>query len=451
MLIPALSDSADSAFCANSTINLSTCRDLSAALTISTLDRLPAKLYELACRPRRLIVVPPKLPCKIRRRTYDCKAECYRTIWQGACLTGRRVGPNVEAGVRMEAVRLGIVGCGVIGRVHLHAARTSPLTDVVAVADLRADAAREAAEEFGVPAAYDSAGPLLGDPHVEAVVLAMPACSRTEVALQAFANGKHVLTEKPVAMNAAEVERMIAAKGDLVAGCCSSRFRFFESADVATRFLATDALGQLRVIRLRALAPATTPPRSDPPAWRLMKSLNGGGILVNWGCYDLDYLLGITGWSLEPRLALAQTWTVPEQFQSHVAEGSDAETHVAALVLCEGGTALTLERAEYMASRSEEAWQLAGEKGSLHLRMLPDHSKSIVHDDSGTERGVFSETVWEGGEDPAPVHVRLLEDFASAIRQRRAPKTSLEQALIVQKITDAVYASADEGRAVEIT
>jgi len=40
-------------------------------------------------------------------------------------------------------------------------------------------------------------------------------------------------------------------------------------------------------------------------AWRLSKSLNGGGIMANWGCYVLDYVFGLTGWSIHPERVLA--------------------------------------------------------------------------------------------------------------------------------------------------
>ena len=121
-------------------------------------------------------------------------------------------------------------------------------------------------------------------------------------------------------------------------GCCSSRHQFLPSAESATKFIAGGVLGPLRTLHCRCFRAAGERPKTSPPAWRLSNSMNGGGVLANWGCYDLDYLLGLTGWSLRPRLVLAQTWKVPPQFEAHVAPGSDAETHFAAFVLCEGGT-----------------------------------------------------------------------------------------------------------------
>ena len=73
-----------------------------------------------------------------------------------------------------EPVRLGVIGCGVMGQRHMAAAKGSAQIEVVAVADVRAEAAKEAAAKFGVPAAYRSAGALLKDKRVEAVVLALP-------------------------------------------------------------------------------------------------------------------------------------------------------------------------------------------------------------------------------------------------------------------------------------
>jgi len=349
----------------------------------------------------------------------------------------------------MKPVRIGIIGCGVIGRTHVRVAAESPLLEPVAVADVREAAAQEVAAQWHVPRAYAGADALLADAEVEAVVLALPTAGRAELALRAFAAGKHVLVEKPVGLNAGEVKQLIAARGDLVAGCCSSRMRGLPSAAVATEFLAGGALGALRVVRCRALKGAAEPPSNPPPPWRLNRALNGGGILMNWGCYDLDYLLGITGWSLRPRLVLAQTWQVPPPFAAYVAPGSDAETHVAALISCDDGVVLSFERGEFVAGATDEAWQVLGDRGALRMQMTPGVDKRIMHDQA-TPQGVVSHTIWQGDEAWGADHVAVLEDFARAVRGGQAARTTLEQALLVQQISDAIYASAARGSAVEV-
>lgn len=97
----------------------------------------------------------------------------------------------------MKVVRLGIVGCGVIGKVHLKFVTQNPNAKVIAVADIKEEAAKEAAEQFGIQKAYTEPQKLLKEPEIDAVNLAFQTAGRTEVALKAFACGKYVLVEKP--------------------------------------------------------------------------------------------------------------------------------------------------------------------------------------------------------------------------------------------------------------
>ena len=349
----------------------------------------------------------------------------------------------------MEAVRLGIIGCGVIGSMHLRAAVTDDGIDVAAVADLLPDRVADAAAAHGIAKTYESGDALLEDPDIDAVVLALPANGRTALGLTAFARGKHVLTEKPAAMNAGDLRQLIAAKGDRVGACCCSRFRFAASAAAAADFLAEGRLGELRVVHCRALVSPGPPPTKPPPVWRLRHDLNGGGILANWGCYDLDYLLGILDWQLKPTLVLARAWGLTPPYAAYAAPGSNAETHAAAMILCEGGTMISFERAEFVPVKADHAWQIVGSLGSLRLQMTSQPGKQILFDRPDPEAGVATEVIWEG-DDNYDVHRGPAIDFRRAIRGRRPPKTSLEQALTVQQITDAIYASSETGAAVTV-
>ena len=350
----------------------------------------------------------------------------------------------------MERVRLGVAGCGVMGTRHLAVAAECPLLEPVAVADVIEERATTGAQTPGVTKTYGHGRELIADPDVDAIVFAMPAAERDEMAIEALAAGKHVLVEKPVAMNAGVVARMIEARGDRVAGCCSGRFHGYESARKSAEFVGTGVLGDLRVVHCRAHGPARGTPSAPAPTWRLDTTQNGGGVLVNWGCYDLDYLLGICGWTLVPRVAFAQTWQVPPRSRPNVADCSDAETHLVALVRCEGGTVISFERGEYMAAHEQTAWQIVGTDGSLNLRMLYGDDKVITHDDTTTEDGVVSHVVWQGDDTWAQIQGGVLIDFAEAIVEGREPQTSLEKSLVIQKMTDAIYESARTGRAVEI-
>lgn len=350
----------------------------------------------------------------------------------------------------MEPLRLGIIGCGVIGNgAHLPSTAQSSLIDVVAVADLIEERVQAAKEKYSIPVAYSSGDELLEDGNVEAVVLAMPTGVRSPLAMRALAKGKHVLVEKPVAMSVQQVRDMMAARGDRVVGCCSPRFRLTPSALAAQECVASGVLGDLRVIRARAIIAAGPEPTNPPPPWRVNKGLNGGGILVNWGCYDLDYLLGLTGWQLKPRTVLAQAWPLASHLKARVDPASDAENHFAALIVCEGGTVISFERGEFVSAANDEAWQILGSKSSLRMHMREPKNKKILLDTSDAKEGVSTQTIWEG-DDVGSSNLALLEDFARAIREGGQPTTSLERALVMQQITDGIYESAATGRAVEI-
>ncbi|GAH60883.1 unnamed protein product, partial [marine sediment metagenome] len=95
-------------------------------------------------------------------------------------------------------------------------------------------------------------------------------------------------------------------------------------------------------------------------------------------------------------------------------------------------------------------WQIIGSKGTMKLWMPTMSHKKILYDYVTTDKCVESRIIWEGDEDSTILQEAPLSDFAAAILDGRQPKTTLEQSLIIQKITDAVYESSKHGCAVDI-
>lgn len=348
-------------------------------------------------------------------------------------------------------LNLAIIGCGVIAQYHLRALAKIITARAAAVCDLRGEFAQKTAAEFGVQRWTTNADELLADPAIDGVILALPAFARTELAIKAFKQGKHVLTEKPVAMNAAEVRAMLAVQGDRIGACCSSRYRAFESARVATEFLRAGGLGPIRTITCRGINQPGPTPKAIPPVWRLRRDLNGGGIFVNWGCYDLDYLLGLLDFKLTPQYALARTWRVPTAFSAYAAPGSDAETHLTGFVTFAEGCVLTYERAEATTLPAGSIWVIGGDKGSLNLQMLKAKSANVTLTEPDPATGTRTRVLWEGDESASSLeHDGVVFDFVDAIREKRAPRTSLNDALLFARIADAFYASADSGQPVPV-
>lgn len=352
----------------------------------------------------------------------------------------------------MQPVAIGIVGCGVIGKAHIRLGSDFELVNVAAVADVNEQAARAAAEEFDIPRVYTDAASVFADPDIEAVVLALPTGIRTSLAVEALGQGKHVLIEKPPAMNADEVRQIIAARGDRVVNCCSSRMRGTPSAEKMRQIVDSGELGRIRAVQCRCVKADGGPGKNPPPVWRVSHRLNGGGFFVNWGIYDMDYLLGLLGFELKPRWVLAQAWPLAEGLDMRVAPDSDAECHALVTIRCEGGEVVTMERAEFTSSATQNGWNIVGEKATLRPHMVPADGKKCYLDRLDPDKGVQTETVWEGDENWDMCHAGPIRDFARTVREGSLPAsaTSLDHALQMQKIIDAVYESSSTGRPVEL-
>ena len=120
----------------------------------------------------------------------------------------------------MNKVKIGIVGCGNISAIYLKMAKTFPILETAAVADLLPERAQARAQEFGVPRAC-TVEELLADPSIEIVLNLTTPHSHAPVALAALAAGKSVYNEKPLAIrreDAQEMLRLAAAKGLRVGG-----------------------------------------------------------------------------------------------------------------------------------------------------------------------------------------------------------------------------------------
>ncbi|HJQ58412.1 MAG TPA: Gfo/Idh/MocA family oxidoreductase, partial [Vineibacter sp.] len=124
----------------------------------------------------------------------------------------------------MEPVGIGIIGCGNISEAYLKAARTFAILDVRGLADLRPEAATARADAFGLPAM--SVAALLADPSIELVVNLTTPAAHVPVGLSAIAAGKHVYSEKPLAIATAEARalRDAATARGLRIGCAPDTF-----------------------------------------------------------------------------------------------------------------------------------------------------------------------------------------------------------------------------------
>ncbi|MBC7234587.1 MAG: Gfo/Idh/MocA family oxidoreductase [Chloroflexi bacterium] len=125
----------------------------------------------------------------------------------------------------MDTIKIGLIGCGNISAAYLRTAQTFRILEAWACADLDPARAKARAEEFGVPRAC-SVEELLADPEIQIVVNLTTPQAHAEVSLAAIAAGKHVYSEKPLAVTLADGRRILEAAADKGArvGCAPGTF-----------------------------------------------------------------------------------------------------------------------------------------------------------------------------------------------------------------------------------
>ena len=110
----------------------------------------------------------------------------------------------------MDKIRIGVIGTGSIAREHLKAYKKNPHVEVYALCDLNAELLAKRAEEFGVPAerTFTNCEEMLKLPEIDAVSVCTWNAAHAPCSIAALNAGKHVLCEKPMAMNAEEAKAM---------------------------------------------------------------------------------------------------------------------------------------------------------------------------------------------------------------------------------------------------
>jgi predicted dehydrogenase len=188
-------------------------------------------------------------------------------------------------------VGIGVIGAGVISDTYLENLASFPDTHVLAIGDLRPDAAQAKAAEHGVPVGGD-VDVVLGHPEVEIVVnLTIPA-AHADVAERAIAAGKHVWNEKPLALDRAGGQAVLdrAAAAGLRVGCAPDTF-LGSGLQAARRLIEGGLIGE----PLTALAILQSP---GPDAWHPNPAFlfqAGGGPLFDIGPYYLTALVQVFG------------------------------------------------------------------------------------------------------------------------------------------------------------
>lgn len=192
-------------------------------------------------------------------------------------------------------IRFGIVGCGAIGPTHAGALQQMSDVELVAVADLIPDRAQATADKFSVPKIYHDQKQLLADPAIDVVCLCTPSGLHGDGAIAAMQAGKHVIVEKPMEINVAACDRMIAVQkttGRMMT--VISQHRFDAASLLVKDLIQSGKLGKI-ILATADVKWWRTQKYYDEGEWRGTWALDGGGAVMNQGIHTLDLLQWFAG------------------------------------------------------------------------------------------------------------------------------------------------------------
>ena len=345
----------------------------------------------------------------------------------------------------MDKVRVGIIGSGGIAQgAHLPGYQACAEVEIVAVADVSEKTARAAAEKFNVPEVFTDYKKMLLMKELDAVSVCTPNYMHKDATVAALKAGKHVLVEKPMAMNAKECDAMLKAAREsgrkLQVGFNN---RFGGSAQALKRFIETGDLGSIYYARAQALR------RRGIPGWGVFtqKDKQGGGPLIDIGVHILDLTLWLMG---HPK-PVAVSGTYRQDFGKRKdiiglmgqwdTENFTVEDFAVGLVRFENGATLLLE-SSFVANIEQDVFntQLFGTEGGCTLnptKLFYEKNRTLM--------------------DATPVHLPNVQThhaevrhFIDAILEDKPVYVPGEEGAMVTRIIDGIYRSSEVGKEVKI-
>jgi predicted dehydrogenase len=347
------------------------------------------------------------------------------------------------------SLNIGMIGCGNIGKMHLTNTQRLGL-NLVGICDINPEVLANRKREFGVSAGYQDYKELIADKNVQAIVVGTPNRFHAEHAIAALNAGKHVLLEKPMAMNLAEADAIVAAQkksGKVLMMGMVNRFR--ASTQSLKRFVEAGRCGEIYSGQTFWYRRRGIPGFGG---WFTTKSESGGGGLIDIGVHMLDLALYLMGFP-RPVSVSGMTYnkwpdlngyTYTSMWGAPVPPGKkDVDDYALALIRFDNGATLNLNVSwaiNMQNTGAEMGLNLVGDKGGVALQGM-DNPKIFTE-----EAGHLVDIVPQYGKNEAGLEE--MKHFVECVKEGRTPMATGAQGRTVQMILDAIYKSAETGREV---
>jgi predicted dehydrogenase len=278
---------------------------------------------------------------------------------------------------------VGIIGAGMIAEKHIAGLQKTGKVHIKWVARENGSKLSAFQKQFSIPFGTVDYREILADADVDAVVITAPPALHYQLFVDAVKAGKHILLEKPAAIKREHIKSMVTLANEhpgLIISDCSSRHARLQPKFLkAKEIIDSGKLGEIYFIHHNAVARQNRPGIEYHPSakWFLNKEIAGGGVLFDWGVYDLSFHLGLLG--DQPKLEKSDLLFMKSGLDNvnPRTEIFDVEEHFAVTMEFTGGLRYYWERASNANMEARNETRIYGTKGGIKLSYCAWESPDI--------------------------------------------------------------------------
>ncbi len=318
-------------------------------------------------------------------------------------------------------VRFGLIGAGGIAQSYLQAFQTCPSAELVAVADVR----REAADAMAAKAnclSFDSPEAMAAAVELDAVIVCTPPVSHPEICIRFLEQQVHVLCEKPLSIDVASAVAMQeAAQRSGAILTMASKFRYVEDVIKAKQIVASGILGEIVLFENAFTARVDMSQR-----WNANPAISGGGVLIDNGTHSVDIMRYFLG-------ALAEVQVV----EGKRIQGLSVEDTVRIFVKSTSGIMGNIDLSWSINKELDYYLRIYGSQGTI----------SVGWKESKYRQVASPEWIQFGnGYNKVQAFHSQIENFAKAIRQEESLLITAEDGIASVETIEAAYRSLHQNR-----
>ena len=347
-------------------------------------------------------------------------------------------------------VGVAVVGTGFGQKIHIPGFQHHPHTEVVAVYNRSLSKAKEIADANKIYYAYNDLDRILSLSEVDAVSISTPPFLHYEMAKKVLAAKKHLLLEKPMAMNASQVKELYyLAKAQGVVAIADFEFRYVPAWQLLAEYLQADYVGKKRLIKIDWLVTSRANPERD---WNWYSQQDaGGGALGAVASHAFDYINWLFG--SVSRLCGYLNCAIPERPDRNdggIMKPVDADDTCLIMMELADGTPVQLSISSVTYSGRGHWVEIYGEKGTLVLGSsnLKDYVHGFELFAAPAEKSLkkvsipkkydFSQVFTDGRLAP---FIRIVDRFVASIDSNKSFVPSLKEGVYSQLLMDLTHQS----------